>query len=112
MQSVQRQIDEIAENIDGDEVIGRKRPVKTWTKRPDNWVDIVEEANLFGSSQTIRSFYEEFEGQSEKASFKKINRRQKDFKAKKTYFKVRIIPVYGSVIDNFVLLDFQRRRAQ
>ena len=80
VQSIQRQIDEIAENIDGDEMIGKKRPVKTWTKRPDNWVDIVEEANLFGSRQAIRSFEEQFEGLSQKASFKQINRWQKDVK--------------------------------
>ena len=41
---------------------------------------------------------------------KKINRWQKDYRTKKTYFNVRI-PAYGSVIDNLVLLDFQRRRA-
>ena len=111
LQSVHRQIDEIVENFEGNEVIVRKkRPIKTWTKRPDNWVDIVEDANAYGSRQAIRSFEEEFEGLTKKASMKKINRWQKDYKTKKTYFNVRI-PAYGSVIDNLVLLDFQRRRA-
>ena len=105
LQSVHRQIDEVAENSEGNEVIIRKkRPIKTWTKRPDNWVDIVEEANAYSSRQAIRSFEEEFEGLTKKASMKKFK------KKKKNYFNVRI-PAYGSVIDNLVLLDFQRRSA-
>ena len=63
LQLVHRQIDEIVENSEGNEVIIRKkRPIKTWTKRPDNWVDIVEEANAYSSRQAIRAFEEEFEG--------------------------------------------------
>lgn len=110
LQSVHRQIDEIVEEFDDDNVVGKKRSVKTWTKRPVNWVDIVEEANAFSSRQAIRSYEEEFEGLSTKASLKKINRWQKDHKKKKNYINVRL-PAYGSVIDNLVLLDFQRTRS-
>lgn len=110
LQSVQRQIDEIVENFDDEKLIGKKRSAKIWTKRPVNWVDIVEEANAFGSRQAIRSYEEEFEGLATKASLKKINRWQKDYKKKNTYVNVRL-PAYGSVIDNLVLLDFQRTRS-
>ena len=37
VQSVQRQIDEIAENIDGDEVIGRNSPVKSQNLDEKTW---------------------------------------------------------------------------
>ena len=74
LQSVHRQIDEIVENFVGNEVtVRKKRPIKAWTKRPENWVDIVEDANAYGSRQAIRSFEEEFEGLTRKASMKKVN---------------------------------------
>ena len=78
----------LSENSDDEKLIGKKRSAKIWTKRPVNWVDIVEEANAFGSRQAIRSYEEEFEGHATKASLKKINRWQKDHKKKKTYFNV------------------------
>ena len=85
LQSVHRQIDEIVENFEGNEVIVRKkRPIKAWTKRPENWIDIVEDANACGSRQAIRSFEGEFEGLTRKSSMKKINRWQKDKTTKKT----------------------------
>ena len=85
LQSVHRQIDEIVENFVGNEVtVRKKRPIKAWTKRPENWIDIVEDANACGSRQAIRSFEGEFEGLTRKSSMKKINRWQKDNTTKKT----------------------------
>lgn len=109
-QLIQREIDEIVVGPDEDVVIGRKRSRKLWSKRPINWIDIVEEANAFGSRQAFKSFPEEFRDLTDKASFKKINRWQKDAKMKKVGAKVRI-PAYGLEIDNLVKLDFERARA-
>lgn len=51
LQSVHHQIDEIVENFEGNEVtVRKKRPIKAWTKRPENWVDIVEDANAYAST--------------------------------------------------------------
>jgi hypothetical protein len=78
----------LSENFDDVKLIGKKRSAKIWTKRPVNWVDIVEEADAFGSREAIRSYEEEFEGHATKASLTKINRWQKDHKKKKTYVNV------------------------
>lgn len=105
---VRDQIDDIVNDVDTSEP-RQQKTVKTWSKRPANWMDIVAESNAFGSGSAIKNFPEEFIGLTLKASQKKVNRWQKNAKANKKLGSVRV-PAYGTVIDDLVKQDFQQAR--
>ena len=95
---VRDQIDDIVNDVDTSEP-RQQKTVKTWSKRPPNWMDIVAESNAFGSRPAIKNFPEEFIGLTLKASQKKVNRWQKNAKANKKLGSVRL-PAYGTIIDD------------
>lgn len=66
---VRDKIDDIVNDVDISES-RQQKTVKTWSKRPPNWMDIVAEANAFGSRSAIKNFPEEFIGLMLKASQK------------------------------------------
>ena len=52
---VRDKIDDIVNHVDISES-RQQKTVKTWSKRPPNWMDIVAESNAFGSRSAIRNF--------------------------------------------------------
>ena len=55
--------DQINQIVDADDDLSdtlAAKVAKKWSKRPANWIDIVEEANKFSSSEAIKNYRLEF----------------------------------------------------
>jgi hypothetical protein len=85
---------------------------KKWTRRPENWLDIVDESKLFGIRNAFKTFKEEFCDVTENIAIRRIKEWRKDDKSKKVdplQYKTRA-PSYGSEIDKLVYEDFLKAR--
>lgn len=87
-------------------------PKKAWTKRPDSWILIAEEAELNGNHASLQKFKSEFEGMSDFAAYRRLYKWKKDVKNHKPPSYSTRIPSYGKVIDDNLLQDFQGARSK
>lgn len=106
-QIVQDAIDEIAEDIP--DVIIQARVFMKRQKRPVNWEDIADDAQVYGNDAAIANFPDEFIGASVTAKYQRLNQWKKDVKAKKVIFAYHGQhvgpPSYGNEIDLQLLQD-------
>lgn len=85
---------------------------KAWTKRPESWISIAEEAELNGNHASLQKFKSEFEGMSDFAAYRRLYKWKKDIKNHKPPSYSTRIPSYGKVIDDNLLKDFQGARSK
>jgi len=98
---VRAQIDRFAEGtVLPNNVVVLPRPKKLWVKRPAGWKVIGEHYNLFGMSNTLRTFEAEFVGRSLPATEQAIRKYGKDVTNGKEYLgQVGPPPVIGVDLD-------------
>ena len=80
-------------------------------KRPPNWEDIADEAEIWENDAAKRNFASDFNGAPQTAKYQRLNQWKKDLKDKKISSAYQGQPSYGSEIDLLLLADCHARRA-
>ena len=83
---------------------------KGWTKRPENWMAIAEDAEVHGNMETLVKFKMDFAGMPDSAAYRRLYKWKTDLKNKKPPNYVTRIPTYGKVVDDLLLKDFNAAR--
>lgn len=108
-QKVQDDIDSVLEDVPVAPAMP-KNGVKRH-RRPPNWEDIADEAEIWGNDAALANFASDFDGASQTAKYQRLNQWKKDLKDKKVSSVYQGQPSYGSEIDLLLLADCHTRRA-